>query len=104
MEVKEIKKLGRPVNMESKRQIELKQKAEMRALGLISKGRPIKEGSKRQLELKRKSELKELGLLSGSKGRPINKESKRQQILALRESGQRRSPGRPKVVKEEVGA
>jgi hypothetical protein len=98
---KEVKKLGRPVNNESKRQLELKLKSELREKGLIKRGRPIKEESKRQSELKRKSELKELGLLSGKKGRPVNKESKRQQVLALKESGQRRLPGRPKVKKEE---
>ena len=97
MENKEIKKLGRPVNNESKRQLELKLKSELREKGLIKRGRPVKEGSKRQLELERKSELKQLGLLNGKKGRPINPNSKRQEVLFLRESGQRRLPGRPKV-------
>ena len=94
---KEIKKLGRPVVEGSKRQLELKLKSELREKGLIKRGRPVNGESKRQSELKRKSELKELGLLSGKKGRPVNKESKRQQVLALRESGERRLPGRPKV-------
>ncbi len=102
MENKEIKKLGRPVNNESKRQLELKLKSELREKGLIKRGRPVKEGSKRQLELERKAELKQLGLLNGKKGRPVNKESKRQQVLFLRESGQRNKPGRPKQVKEEA--
>lgn len=102
MEVKEIKKLGRPVNMESKRQIELKQKEELRGLGLVKRGRPVNQDSKRQNELERKSKLKELGLLSGKKGRPVNKDSKRQQVLALKESGLRAKPGRPKQVKEEA--
>jgi hypothetical protein len=98
---KEVKKLGRPVVEGSKRQLELKLKSELREKGLIKRGRPIKEESKRQSELKRKSELKELGLLSGKKGRPINPNSKRQEVLNLRESGLRRSPGRPKQIKEE---
>jgi hypothetical protein len=102
MENKEIKKLGRPVNNESKRQLELKLKSELREKGLIKRGRPVKEGSKRQLELERKSELKQLGLLNGLKGRPINPNSKRQEVLNLRETGQRRLPGRPKQVKEEA--
>ena len=102
MKVKEIKKLGRPVNPESKRQLELKQKEELRALGLIKRGRPVNQNSKRQNELERKAKLKEMGLLSGKKGRPINPNSKRQEILALKASGQRRKPGRPKVKKEEA--
>jgi hypothetical protein len=98
---KEVKKLGRPVVEGSKRQLELKLKSELREKGLIKRGRPIKEESKRQSELKRKMELKELGLLSGKKGRPVNPNSKRQEVLNLRESGLRRSPGRPKQIKEE---
>lgn len=100
---KEIKKLGRPVVEGSKRQLELKLKAELREKGLIKRGRPVNGESKRQSELKRKMELKELGLLSGKKGRPINPNSKRQEVLNLRESGLRNKPGRPKVKKEEVG-
>ena len=53
----EIKrKPGRPIVEGSKRQIELKEKENLRSLGLIKKGRPIKENSKRQEELKRKEE------------------------------------------------
>ena len=97
----EVKQKGRPVNPESNRQKTLMLKAELRAQGLISKGRPVVEGSKRQLELARKAELRELGLLTGRKGRPVNPESKRQQVLELRASGERKKPGRPKVVKVE---
>ncbi len=99
MENKEIKKLGRPVNNDSKRQQDLKLKEELRSMGLIKRGRPVKEGSKRQLELERKAELKQLGLLNGKKGRPVNPNSKRQEVLNLRETGQRNKPGRPKQVK-----
>jgi hypothetical protein len=99
---KEVKKLGRPVVEGSKRQLELKLKAELREKGLVKRGRPVNEESKRQNELKRKSELKEQGILNGLKGRPVNKESKRQQVLALKESGLRAKPGRPKVKKDEV--
>ena len=47
----QVKKLGRPVNENSKRQIELKEKAELRAKGLIKRGRPAVEGSKNQEKL-----------------------------------------------------
>ena len=101
---KEIKKLGRPVNENSKRQQELKLKAEARALGLISRGRPKVEGSKNQEKLKRREELKALGLLSGKKGRPVSPNSARQERLASLEMKRQNGTlklGRPKKVVTE---
>lgn len=98
----EVKKLGRPVNPNSTRQQTLALKTELRAKGLITRGRPVNQESKRQAELARKAELRELGMLTGRKGRPVNPDSKRQQVLALRESGERRKPGRPKMVKQDA--
>jgi hypothetical protein len=97
-----VVKKGRPVNPNSTRQQTLALKAELRAKGLITRGRPVNEESKRQAELARKAELREAGVLNGMKGRPVNPNSKRQQVLALRESGERRKPGRPKMVKQDA--
>jgi hypothetical protein len=96
------KQKGRPVNPDSNRQKMLQLKNELREQGLIKRGRPVNGESKRQLELSRKQELKELGLLSGKKGRPVNPNSNRQQVLNMRQNGEMRKPGRPKVNKEEV--
>ena len=74
-EIKEIKKLGRPVDVNSKRQIELKMKEELRSKGLIKRGRPVVEGSKNQLKQERKQVLAEQGLLTGERGRPVNPNS-----------------------------
>ncbi len=71
-EIKEMKKLGRPVDVNSKRQIELKMKEELRSKGLIKRGRPVVEGSKNQLKQERKQVLAEQGLLTGERGRPVN--------------------------------
>lgn len=101
---KEIKKLGRPVNVNSNRQIELKKKAELRELGLVKRGRPVVEGSKNQLDKQRKQELREMGLLNGKKGRPVNMESKRQQRiqdLEFRRANGTLKLGRPKTKKVE---
>ena len=57
----EIKKLGRPVNENSKRQIELKEKAELRSKGLLKRGRPVVENSKNQLNQERKQMLRIYG-------------------------------------------
>ena len=82
-ETKEMKKLGRPVNENSKRQIELKMKEELRSKGLIKRGRPVVEGSKNQLKQERKQVLAEQGLLTGERGRPVNPNSARQQRLEM---------------------
>ena len=75
----QVKKLGRPVDVNSKRQVELKLKAELREKGMIKRGRPVVEGSKNQLKQERKQLLAEQGLLTGKKGRPVNPNSKRQE-------------------------
>ncbi len=95
-------KKGRPVDPNSKRQKELKMKAELRKLGLIKRGRPVNKESNRQKEIERKNELREQGLLNGKKGRPINPNSKRQQRIALRAEGKIAKPGRPKMVKKDT--
>ena len=93
-------KQGRPINPNSKRQKELKMKAELRAKGLIKRGRPVNMESNRQKEIARKIELRELGILNGKKGRPVNINSKRQQQIALRAEGKIAKPGRPKMQKD----
>jgi hypothetical protein len=103
-EIVEVKKLGRPVNVNSKRQVELKLKAELREKGLIKRGRPVVEGSKNQIKKERKAVLSEQGLLTGKKGRPVNPTSERQTRLAMlnekRANGTLKL-GRPKMKKEE---
>jgi hypothetical protein len=103
-EIKEVKKLGRPVNVNSKRQIELKLKEELREKGLIKRGRPVVEGSKNQIKKERKAVLSEQGLLTGRKGRPVNPSSERQTRLAMLSEKRKNGTlklGRPKVKKEE---
>ena len=107
MKNQETKKLGRPVNENSKRQIELKLKAELRAKGMIKRGRPVVEGSKNQLKQERKALLAEQGLLTGKKGRPVNPNSKRQErleMLATKRANGTLKLGRPKMKKEEAQA
>jgi len=101
---KEIKKLGRPVNENSARQLKLKEQAELRAKGLIKRGRPVVEGSKNQLKQERKAMLAEKGLLTGKKGRPVMPTSERQKRLAQLEMKRANGTlklGRPKMKKEE---
>jgi hypothetical protein len=103
-ETKEMKKLGRPVDVNSKRQIELKMKEELRSKGLIKRGRPVVEGSKNQLKKERKAVLSEKGLLTGKKGRPVNPNSERQTRLAMLNEKRMNGTlklGRPKMKKEE---
>jgi hypothetical protein len=97
------KKPGRPVDLNSPRQLMLKEKQEKREQGLVKRGRPVKEGSKRQEELKRKAEMVAAGILTGKRGRPSNPESDRQKKIA--EIAERKANGtfklgRPKVEKE----
>jgi len=77
------KKLGRPVNQNSARQIRLAEQAALRAQGLIKRGRPAVEGSANQAKLQRRAELADMGLLTGERGRPANPNSVRQQRLAM---------------------
>ena len=92
-------KLGRPVNMNSKRQIELAIKAERRALGLVKRGRPVVEGSK-NAAIKAARIEKIMNGESLSKGRPVNLNSKRQQRiaeLAAKKASGSFKLGRPKM-------
>jgi len=103
----EVKKLGRPVNENSVRQIRLKELEMKRELGLLKRGRPVVENSERQIRLKKQLENK----LNGVKqGRPVNPNSARQKRLnelkAKAElNGGTVKRGRPsKVVTDEVAA
>jgi hypothetical protein len=92
-------KLGRPVNMNSKRQIELAIKAERRAAGLVKRGRPVVEGSKNAAVKAARLEK----IMNGEqlrKGRPVNNNSKRQQRiaeLAAKKASGSFKLGRPKM-------
>ena len=90
-----IKSPGRPVNPNSKRQIELKNKSEKEP---GQRGRPINPESKRQQYLATKGENPK------GKGRPVNPESARQQklnqIAEMKLNGTYKL-GRPKQIKPE---
>jgi hypothetical protein len=64
----EVKKLGRPVNVESKRQLRLKELELKKLNGDLKKGRPVNNESKRQLRLKDLEERRNNGTLK--LGRP----------------------------------
>ena len=103
-EIKEMKKLGRPVDVNSKRQIELKMKAELREKGLIKRGTPAVEGSKNQLKQERKKGLAVQGLFTGRRGRPVVPNSARQvrlEMLAEKRANGTLKLGRPKKVVSE---
>jgi len=76
----EVKKLGRPVNVKSKRQLRLKELELKRELGLVKKGRPVKEDSERQKRIKELKEKRELGLLR--RGRPKMNKTDNNEIAA----------------------
>ena len=104
--VEKVVKKGRPVNVNSVRQIRLKELEMKKELGLLKRGRPVVENSERQLRLKKQLENK----LNGVKqGRPVNPNSERQKRLnelnMKRELGLVKR-GRPskKVVTDEVAA
>jgi len=93
-----VKKLGRPVNVNSVRQAKLKAKEELKEQGVeIKRGRPVNKESDRQkrLELKGKVAL----------GRKVDPNSNRQKRLAelemKRNSGVEVKRGRPKMKKED---
>ena len=77
--VEKVVKKGRPVNVNSVRQIRLKELEMKRELGLLKRGRPVNENSERQLRLKLQAINKALGI--GGQGRPINPNSARQKRL-----------------------
>jgi hypothetical protein len=69
--------LGRPVNPNSVRQQQIKERLAKQEAGLLKKGRPVIEGSKRQEALKKREEKLNNGV-ELKKGRPVNPDSKRQ--------------------------
>ena len=79
VEVKNVVK-GRPVNVNSARQIRLAELEAKRANGELKRGRPVSENSERQARLKMQAINKVLGL--GKQGRPVNPNSARQLRLA----------------------
>ena len=77
---KEVKKLGRPVNENSARQLRLKELELKRKNGELKLGRPVNPNSERQ---KRLAELESIRVNGELKlGRPVNKNSARQKRLA----------------------
>jgi len=79
VEVKEVKQLGRPVNVNSARQIRLAELAAKKANGELKRGRPVNENSERQARLAKQEINKMLGV---GQGRPVNPNSARQLRLA----------------------
>ena len=99
----EVKQLGRPVNVNSARQIRLAELAAKRASGELKKGRPVDPNSPRQLRLKQQAENKAKGI---GQGRPVNPTSARQLRLAELEAKKAANGGvvkrgRPAQVKIE---
>jgi len=71
---KETKKVGRPTNPESKRQIKLTERELKREAGLLKRGRPSVEGSKRQQVIAAR-EAKRAAGIEVKRGRPKKVES-----------------------------
>ena len=71
---KETKKVGRPTNSESKRQIKLTEREQKREAGLLKRGRPSTEGSKRQQVIAAR-EAKRAAGIEVKRGRPKKVES-----------------------------
>ena len=100
--VEKSDKRGRPVNVNSVRQIRLADLEQRRINGELKRGRPVSDGSVRQVRLK---DL-EIKRLNGElrQGRPVNENSVRQMRLkdleARRASGTLKL-GRPKMIKLE---
>jgi len=70
----EIKRKGRPVDLNSPRQVRLAEQARMREEGLLKRGRPEVEGSARQQRMQARAAKLAAGL-SIKPGRPKVKES-----------------------------
>lgn len=66
---KETKKVGRPTNPESKRQIKLTERELKKEAGLLKRGRPSVEGSKHQQVLAAR-EAKRAAGIEVKRGRP----------------------------------
>ena len=93
------KKLGRPVNPNSARQLRLKELELKRANGELKRGRPVDPNSVRQSEIERKKFNKEFGI--ELRGRKVNPNSARQIRLAeleLKRQNGTLKRGRPSMV------
>lgn len=96
--------LGRPVNMNSARQIKLAELAIKRESGLIKRGRPIDPNCKNAIKREIKSMKLSIGYID-KRGRPSNPESARAKRIADLESRRINGTlklGRPKMVIVEI--
>jgi hypothetical protein len=96
--------LGRPVNMNSARQIRLAEIAAKREAGLIKRGRPSVPGSANQMKMYERNFKIQQGL-DVKRGRPTNPESARAKRIADLEARRANGTlklGRPKMVVVEV--
>ena len=93
-----VKQKGRPVNLNSPRQLRLKEQEERKLQGVtIQRGRPVSENSNRQQRLALKGTLQ--------LGRPVSETSARQmklnKINEMKANGTYKL-GRPKMIKVET--
>jgi hypothetical protein len=96
--------LGRPVNMNSARQIKLAEIKAKREAGLIKRGRPSVPGSMNALK-KEMQLMKQLSGVELKRGRPSNPESARAKRIADLEARRANGTlklGRPKAIVIEV--
>jgi len=96
--------LGRPVNMNSARQIRLAEIAAKREAGLIKRGRPSVPGSANQMKMYERNFKIQQGL-DIKRGRPVNPESARAKRIADLEARRAHGTlklGRPKAIVVEV--
>ena len=96
--------LGRPVNMNSARQIRLAEIAAKREAGLIKRGRPSVPGSANQMKMYERNFKIQQGL-DIKRGRPVNPESARAKRIADLEARRANGTlklGRPKAIVIEV--
>jgi hypothetical protein len=96
--------LGRPVNMNSARQIRLAEIQANREAGLIKRGRPSVPGSANQMKMYERNFKIQQGL-DVKRGRPTNPESARAKRIADLEARRANGTlklGRPKAVVVEV--
>jgi hypothetical protein len=96
--------LGRPVNMNSARQIRLAEIQAKREAGLIKRGRPSVPGSANQMKMYERNFKIQQGL-DIKRGRPVNPESARAKRIAdleARRASGTLKLGRPKMVVVEV--
>jgi hypothetical protein len=96
--------LGRPVNMNSARQIRLAEIQAKREAGLIKRGRPSVPGSANQMKMYERNFKIQQGL-DIKRGRPVNPESARAKRIADLEARRANGTlklGRPKAIVIEV--